>query len=146
MWKAYDLFPHHTKKTCVKCRHIKCVKCWFIGVQRRTGVAYGGGCGRAVVNLDDVIKWKHFSRYWYFVRGPHKGQWRGTLMFSLICAWTNGWVKKSRGRWFETPSHLLWRHCNDICQLFLLQDLANLTAMRFHYTVSLCLWNLAMPL
>ena len=35
-----------------------------------------------------------------FVRGihrlpvnpPHKGQWRGDLMFSLICAWTNGWV------------------------------------------------------
>ena len=23
---------------------------------------------------------------------PHKGQWRGALMFSLICAWTNGWV------------------------------------------------------
>ena len=22
----------------------------------------------------------------------HKGQWRGVLMFSLICAWTNGWV------------------------------------------------------
>ena len=21
---------------------------------------------------------------------PHKGQWRGALMFSLICAWTNG--------------------------------------------------------
>ena len=21
---------------------------------------------------------------------PHKGQWRGSLMFSLICAWTNG--------------------------------------------------------
>ena len=44
---------------------------------------------------DDVIKWKHFPRYWRFVRGihrlpvnsPHKGQWRGTLMFSLICAW-----------------------------------------------------------
>ena len=43
---------------------------------------------------DDVIKWKHFSRYWPFVRGiqrssvnsPHKGQWRGALMFSLICA------------------------------------------------------------
>ena len=33
----------------------------------------------------DVIKWKHFPRYWPFVRGiqrspvnsPHKGQWRG---------------------------------------------------------------------
>ena len=48
-------------------------------------------------NHDDVIKWKYFPRYWPFVRGihrspvnsPHKGQWRGTLMFSLICAWTN---------------------------------------------------------
>ena len=49
---------------------------------------------------DDVIKWKHFPRYWPFVReihrspvnSPHKGQWRGALMFSLICAWINGWV------------------------------------------------------
>ena len=49
---------------------------------------------------DDVIKWKHFPRYWPFVRGihrwpvnsPHKDQWRGALMFSLICAWINGWV------------------------------------------------------
>ena len=44
---------------------------------------------------DDVIKRKHFPRYWPFVRGihrspvnsPHKGQWRGALMLSLICAW-----------------------------------------------------------
>ena len=49
---------------------------------------------------DDVIKWKYFPRYWPFVRGihrsrvnsPHKGQWRGALIFCLICAWTNGWV------------------------------------------------------
>ena len=49
---------------------------------------------------DDVIKWKHFPRYWPFVRGihrspvnsPHKGQWRGSLMFSLICVWINDWV------------------------------------------------------
>ena len=48
----------------------------------------------------DVIKWKHFPRNGPFVQGihrwpvnsPHKGQWRGNLMFSLICAWTNGWV------------------------------------------------------
>ena len=26
------------------------------------------------------------------VNSPHKGQWRGTLMFSLIYAWTTGWV------------------------------------------------------
>ena len=53
-------------------------------------------------NHDDVIKWKHFPRYWPFVRGihrspvnsPHKGQWRGALIFSLICAWINSWVNK----------------------------------------------------
>ena len=53
-----------------------------------------------VFSHDDVIKWKHFPRYWPFVRGihrspvdsPHKGHWCGVLMFSLICAWTNGWV------------------------------------------------------
>ena len=51
-------------------------------------------------NHDDVIKWKHFPRDWPFVRGihrspvnsPHKGQWRGALMFTLICVWINGCV------------------------------------------------------
>ena len=51
-------------------------------------------------NHDDVIKWKHFPLYWPFVRGfhrspansPHKGQWRGALMFTLICARIDGWV------------------------------------------------------
>ena len=49
---------------------------------------------------DDVIKWKYFPRHWPFVRGihrspvnsPHKGQWRGALVFSLICVWINDWV------------------------------------------------------
>ena len=53
-----------------------------------------------VLAHDDVIKWKHFPRYWPFVRGihrspvnsPHKGQWRGALMFTLICVRINGWV------------------------------------------------------
>ena len=26
------------------------------------------------------------------VNSPHKGQWRGALMFSLICVWINGWI------------------------------------------------------
>ena len=26
------------------------------------------------------------------VNSPHKDQWRGALMFSLICAWINDWV------------------------------------------------------
>ena len=58
------------------------------------------GAIQEVLYHDDVIKWKHFPRYWPFVRGihrspvnsPHKGQWRGALMFSLICVWITGWV------------------------------------------------------
>ena len=46
------------------------------------------------------MKWKHLPCYRPFVRGihrspvdsPHKGHWRGTLMFSLIWAWTNDWA------------------------------------------------------
>ena len=53
-----------------------------------------------VLYHDDVIKWKHFPRYWPLERGfhrsslnsPNKGQWRGALMFSLICTWINGLV------------------------------------------------------
>ena len=41
---------------------------------------------------DDVIKWKHFPRHRSPVNSPHKGQWRGALMFSLICVWKNGLV------------------------------------------------------
>ena len=48
---------------------------------------------------DDVIKWKHFPRYWPFVGGIHRSQvnslhkvqWRGAL-FSFICVWINDWV------------------------------------------------------
>ena len=53
---------------------------------------------------DDVIKWKHVPSYWSFVRGiqrspvdsPYKGQWRGALTFSLICAWINSWVNNRK--------------------------------------------------
>ena len=52
--------------------------------------------------------WRHhmetFSALLAFVRGihrspvnsPHKGQWRGALMFSLICVWINDWVINNR--------------------------------------------------
>ena len=54
----------------------------------------------SVCDHDDVIKWKKFPRYWPFVRGihrspvnsPHKGQWRGALMFPFICTWISVWA------------------------------------------------------
>ena len=53
---------------------------------------------------DDVMKWKHFPRYWPFVCGihrssvnsPHKGQLTPSFDISLICPWINVWVKKVR--------------------------------------------------
>ena len=84
-----------------------------------------GYMGYSVTSVyqDDVIKWKHFPRYWPFVWGihrspvnsPHKGQWRGALMFFFYYLHLNKRLsKQSRGRWFETLSRPLWRHCNDI--------------------------------
>ena len=62
---------------------------------------------------DVVIKWKHFPLYWPFVLGihrspvnsPHKGQWRGSLMFSFICAWIYGWAN-------NREAGDLRRHCS----------------------------------
>ena len=70
-------------------------------------------------SYDDVIQWKHFPLYWPFVWGihrppvnsPHKGQWRGALVFSLICL-NKRLSKQWWDWWFETPSLSLWCHCN----------------------------------
>ena len=72
---------------------------------------------------DDVIKSKHFPRYLPFVRGihrspvnsPHKGQWRGALMFSLISFWINGCVNnREAGDLRRYRAHydvtVMWNH------------------------------------
>ena len=81
------------------------IRCWNLNISGELGDirgCYWGCIGVQTLEKihDDVIKWKHFPRYWPFVRGihrfpvnsPHKYQWRGALMFSLICVWINGWV------------------------------------------------------
>ena len=70
---------------------------------------------------DDVIKWKHFPRYWPFGRGihrspvnsHHKGQ-AVTRSFDIFydLRLNKRLSKQSRRRWFEKPSRSLWRHCN----------------------------------
>ena len=67
---------------------------------------------------DHVIKWKHFPRYWPFVRGSPR--WIPHTKASDVELW---WVfylrpcrrlsKQSQGWWFETLSRPLWRQCND---------------------------------
>ena len=64
--------------------------------------------------------------YWPFVRGIHrspvkslhKGQWRGALMFSLICARINGWVNNR-----ETGDLRRHRaHCDVIVMSYIVQN------------------------
>ena len=44
---------------------------------------------------------------------PHKGQWRGALVFSLIFALNKQLSKQSWSWSFETLSRWLWYHCNE---------------------------------
>ena len=48
----------------------------------------------SLLEHDDVIKWKHFPRYWPFVRGIHQSH-RGNLWvwcFLWFADWINSWV------------------------------------------------------
>ena len=63
------------------------------------------------------VQWRLKGHVWFNsprspVNSPHKGQWRGALMFSLICALNKRLSKHTWGWWLETPSGSLWRHRN----------------------------------
>ena len=101
------------KQSCTKWR----LFCLGFNVVRWTNHAvYSVYCA----NHDDVIKWKQFLRYWPFVRGihrspvnsPHKAQWRGALMLSLICTRINGWVSIGEAGDLRRYRAHIWRHHN----------------------------------
>ena len=68
---------------------------WNENIFRVTGHLCGESTGPRY-----IPRTKASEAPWPFVLGirrspvysPHKGQWRGALMFSLICVWINGWV------------------------------------------------------
>ena len=69
-----------------------------------------------ITTHDDVIKWENFPCYWPFLRGihrspvnsPHKGQWHGALMFSLIGTWTNVRVNNREAGDLRLPHTCPW--------------------------------------
>ena len=69
---------------------------------------------------DDVIKWKHFPRYWPFVREFIGHRWIPrtqkpvTRSFDIFfdLRLNKRFIKQSWGWWFGTPSRPLWRHSN----------------------------------
>ena len=110
---GYRLYIHPRSTLKVKCRNFDEIfitdlhwklSFWQISVQpfyQNGDISLSAYCvDHGSVKLcqsyhDDFIKWKPFLRYCTFMRGihgspvdsPHKGQWRGALMFSLIFAW-----------------------------------------------------------
>ena len=70
---------------------------------------------RQMQTHDDVIKWKHFPRYWPFVRGI-PSQRPVTRSFDVIydLCLNKRFSKQPRRWWFEMPWCSLWRHCNEI--------------------------------
>ena len=68
---------------------------------------------------DDVIKWKHFPRYWPFVRGinrsgdfPAQRPVARSFYVFFDLRLNKRLSKQSWGWWFETLSRPLWRHRN----------------------------------
>ena len=68
---------------------------------------------------DDVIKWKHFPRYWPFARGITGHRWiprTKAIDAELWCfLWSHPNKRLSKqwwSWWFETPSCPLWRQRN----------------------------------
>ena len=77
---------------------------------------------------------------------PHKGHWRGTLMFSLICALTYNWVNnKDAGDLRRHRAHydvtvmmfMIWPHnwnlVNDNCFICSCRDICKIVTWSKHY-------------
>ena len=103
---------------------------WFCSVKQRSD-----NCLKRIVEIwihDDVIKWKHFPRYWPFVRGihrslvnsPHKGQWRGAFNVFFIYVWINGWINNREAgdlRRYRAHYDVIVMSCNNL--VYHLQDI-----------------------
>ena len=94
------------------------------------------------------------TSHWPFVRGihrspvdsPHKGQWRGTLMFFFALRLNKRLSKQSKRRWFEAPSCPLWRHCNEKhgywCPVFSVRQRSEVVLTHWDRVTHICVSNL----
>ena len=82
--------------------------------------------------------WRHqmdtFSALLAFCAGksPHKGQWRGALLFSLIYVWINGWIN-------NREAGDLRRHCAHYDVIVMIDMILHFKAQNyffFSYTLS----------
>ena len=84
---------------CHKAKHYSYLT-WNICTMSLATNTHSLNCDYSFISYDDVIKWKHFLRYWPFVWGIHRSpprgfpsqRWLGALMFPLTYAWINDWA------------------------------------------------------
>ena len=90
------------------------------------------------------------------VNSPHKGQWRGALMFSLICAWINGWVnnrqacdlRRHRAHYDVIVMKFCQRQCNWNYELYapnLITTIQNVTGFDILRNISRVWYNKDIP-
>ena len=93
--------------SCLICQCLANCIGWYL-------INYDQDLASFAMNHDDVIRWKHFPRFWPFVRGIHLSQRTVTRSFDVFfdLRLNKRLREQSWGRWFETPSCSLWRHCN----------------------------------
>ena len=97
-WHKMCLYSLLCRLLLFRCRHYFSYICWQVDdIWRYIRDAWVTQFNVLSRPHNDVIKWKHFPRYWYFVRGihrslvnsPHKGQWRGAFLIGWINSWVN---------------------------------------------------------
>ena len=85
-----------------------CSQRYFITVQQLEDTLK-----RRKISHDDVINWKHFTRYRPLVReSTSQRPMTRNFNVSFDLRLNKRLSKQSRRRWFETPSRSLLRHCN----------------------------------
>ena len=111
-------WSHFTVKT------TKMVNSFYVNIKNRFIISHLPNTWLVFSYHDDVIKWKHFPRYWPFVRGIHRSRWIPRTKASDAELWCFLWSTLNNrlseqpwGWWFETPLWSLWRHCNVWCTL-----------------------------
>ena len=121
IFSTWDIanIPQHPKQ----CAHHTILNMFSIASSQSESAATDvkvSGAPRFFYSHDDVIKWKHFPRYWSFCAGnsPVTGEFPSqrpvTRSFDVFYLRLNKrFSEQSSGRWFETtPSCPLWRHSN----------------------------------
>ena len=83
----------------------KCLTCLMIFMNTVAWWA-GAAAGNGWITHDDVIKWKHFPRYWPFMRGIHRSPAQRPVKQSFDAFFdlhlNKRLSKQSWGWWFET--------------------------------------------